>query len=54
MDGRGIPAEIKRLLENGEYYYFSQGRVLLYEVTCFGLISFLTNPYSANVENRVS
>jgi len=43
MDGRDIPAEVKRWLENQEYYYFSQGPVLLYEVTGVGLRSFLLN-----------
>jgi hypothetical protein len=43
MDGCGIPAEIKRWLEDQEYYYFSQGPVLLCEVTRFGLSNFLLN-----------
>jgi len=43
MDVRGIPAEIKRWLENQEFLYFSQGPVLLYEVTGFGFTSFLLN-----------
>jgi len=43
MDGCGIAAQMKRWLENQEYYYFSQGPVLLCEVTGFGLSSFLFN-----------
>jgi hypothetical protein len=43
MDGRGILAEIKHRLENQEFYYFSQGPVLLYEVSGFGLINFFLN-----------
>jgi len=42
MDGGVIPAEIKRWLQNQEYYYFSQCR-MLYEVTGFGLSSFHLN-----------